>query len=40
MEPTRHQYNPIEVDGLRDWIAEWIGASWIWHAKFLSGTET
>ena len=40
MEATHHQYNPIETDRLRDWIAEWIGASWIWHAKFLSGTET
>ncbi len=40
METTPHQYSPIETDRLRDWIARWIGASWIWHAKFLSGTET
>ena len=40
METTPHQYSPIETDRLRDWIARWIGANWIWHAKFLSGTET
>ena len=40
MEATRHQYSPTEVSRLRDWIAKWIGASWVWHARFLSGTET
>ena len=40
MEPTLHQYSPIEAGRLRAWIAKWIGSSWIWHAKFLSGTET
>ena len=40
MEATHYQYSPIETDRLRDWIAKWIGASWVWHAKFLSGTET
>ena len=40
MAPTPHQPSPIEPDPLRAWIAKWIGASWIWHAKFLSGTET
>ena len=40
MEATDYQYSPIETDRLRDWIAKWIGASWVWHAKFLSGTET
>jgi len=40
MATTHHQYSPIETDRLRDWIARWIGANWIWHAKFLSGTET
>ena len=40
METTPHQYSPIETDRLRDWIARWIGASWIWHAKFLGGAET
>ena len=40
MEATDYQYSPIETDRLRDWIAKWIGASWIWHARFLSGTET
>ena len=40
MEPTHHQYSQIETGQLRDWIAKWIGANWVWHAKFLSGTET
>lgn len=40
MEAAHHQYSPIETDRLRDWIAEWIGANWVWHARFLSGTET
>ena len=40
MEATRYQYSPIETDRLRDWMAKWIGAGWVWHAKFLSGTET
>ena len=31
MQPTHH---------LRHWIAKWIGANWLWHAKFLSGTDT
>ena len=39
MQATQ-RYSPIETDRLRDWIAKWIGASWVWHAKFLSGTET
>ena len=40
MEGTHHRYDTIETDRLRDWIAEWIGAFWVWHAKFLSRTET
>ena len=40
MEATRYRYSPTETDRLRDWIAKWIGANWIWHARFLSGTET
>ena len=40
MEAAHHQYSPIETDRLRDWIGKWIGANWIWHARFLSGTET
>ena len=40
MEATPHQHSPTETHRLRDWIAKWIGASWVWHAKFLSGTET
>ena len=40
MQTTHHQHSPTETNRLRDWIAKWIGASWIWHAKFLSGTET
>ncbi|MDE2784280.1 MAG: hypothetical protein OXK77_15100 [Gemmatimonadota bacterium] len=40
METAHYQYSSIDTDRLRDWIAKWIGASWIWHAKFLSGTET
>ena len=40
MEATHYQFNPIETNRLRGWIAKWIGASWVWHAKFLSGTET
>ena len=37
---SHHRYNPIETGRLRDWIAKRIGANWLWHAKFLSGTET
>ena len=40
MEAAQHQYSPIETDRLRDWIAKWIGANWVWHARFLAGTET
>ena len=40
MEATHHQRSPTETHRLRDWIAKWIGASWVWHAKYLSGTET
>ena len=40
MEAAHYRYNPLEIDRLRDWMAKWIGASWVWHAKFLSGTET
>ena len=40
MEPTRPQHSPPETHRLRTWIANWIGASWIWHAKFLSAPET
>ena len=40
MEHTHYRYSPIETDRLRDWIAKWIGDGWIWHARFLSGTET
>lgn len=40
MKATRYRYSPIETDRLRHWIAKWIGANWIWHARFLSGTET
>ena len=40
MEVTSQRYSPIETDRLRDWIAEWIGAGWVWHARILSGTET
>ena len=40
MEEAGMIYNPIETDRLRDWIAEWIGAGWVWHGRILSGTET
>ena len=40
MEAEYYQHSPIETDQLRDWVAKWIGADWVWHAKFLSGTET
>ena len=40
MEAAQHIYSPIDTDRLRYWIAQWIGASWVWHARFLSGTET
>ena len=40
MEPTHHQHNPTDPDQLRAWITKWIAASWVWHARFLSGTET
>ena len=29
-----------ETDRLTHWIAKWSGANWLWHARFLSGTET
>ncbi|MCY4574349.1 MAG: hypothetical protein OXF01_16315 [Gemmatimonadetes bacterium] len=37
---TTPQPSPPETARLRHWIANWIGANWIWHAKFLSGPET
>ena len=40
MEAIHHRHTPIDTDQLRDWIAKWIGAAWVWHAKFLSATET
>ena len=40
METAQHQYSPTDTDRLRNWIAKWIGANWVWHARFLSGTET
>ena len=40
MKATHYRYSPIETDRLRDWMGKWIGANWIWHARFLSGTET
>ena len=40
MAAPQHRYSPIETDRLRGWIAKWIGASWVWYAKFLTGTET
>ena len=40
METTPHQHSIPDTRRLRTWIAKWIGASWIWHAKFLSGPET
>lgn len=40
MDPAHNRYSVVETDRLRDWIARWLGASWVWHAKFLSGTET
>ena len=40
MEVAREEYDPIETDRLRDWMARWIGASWVWHARILSGIET
>ena len=40
MESTHHQHNPTQADRLRNWIANWIAASWVWHARFLSGPET
>lgn len=40
MEATHYQCSPIEADRLRNWIAKWIGANWVWHARILSGTET
>ena len=40
MQAAHPGYSPIDTDRLRDWIAKWIGASWIWHAKILSGSET
>ena len=40
MEATQYQHSPTETHRLRHWVANWIGASWVWHAKFLSGTET
>ena len=40
MQPTHHQSIPTEPHRLRAWIAHWIGTNWLWHARFLSGTET
>ncbi len=40
MEAEHYRYSPTETDRLRDWMAKWIGADWVWHAKLLSGTET
>ena len=40
MQPTHHQATPTKTNQLRHWIAQWIGANWLWHAKFLSGTDT
>lgn len=40
MDPAHNRYSVVEADRLRDWVARWIGAGWVWHAKFLSGTET
>ena len=40
MQPTHHPSTPTETHALRHWIAKWIGANWLWHAKFLSATET
>ena len=40
MQATPHQHSPTETHRLKHWIAKWIGASWVWHAKLLSGTET
>lgn len=40
MQPTHHHPAPTETHRLRHWIANWIGANWLWHAKFLSGTDT
>ena len=40
MGDTHHLSTPTETDRFRAWIAKWIGANWLWHAKFLSGTET
>ena len=40
MEAKQHQHSPTETHRLRHWIAQWIGASRVWHAKFLSSTET
>ena len=40
MDPALNRYSVVEADRLRDWLARWIGAAWVWHAKFLSGTET
>ncbi len=40
METTHHQPTPTDTNRLRHWIAKRIGANWLWHAKFLSGTDT
>ncbi|MYD13239.1 MAG: hypothetical protein F4X00_06395 [Gemmatimonadetes bacterium] len=40
MEPPHNPPTLTATDRLRPWIAQWIGANWLWHAKFLSGTET
>lgn len=40
MKAAHHRYSPVATDRLRDWMAKWIGADWMWHARFLSGTET
>lgn len=40
MQTTPPHPSLPEAHRLRHWIANWIGANWIWHAKFLSGPET
>lgn len=40
MRPTQHQPTPTEAQRIRHWIANWIGANWLWHARILSAIET
>ena len=40
MRLTHRQPTPTETHRLRHWIANWIGANWLWHARILSATET